>query len=189
MFTAKISYKILNRSCEKDVWRIILQFLLNELVLEERSDNSKDSGDMRLKDVCPVMSQFQKMVRKYNGYGSDILSIWNNEFHPIGRYDDNMTTFKFHLRAKNMESFLKMEKYSDKFNIFSSFYDHASSQLAKHIEANTNSNTTNGPHTKTLHEETLSGPVMTAIPVNDLVISEFDMIQDIFDPLDFVSFF
>ena len=81
MFTAKIAYKILNRSCEKDAWRIILKFLLNELKLEDNGDSYIDYNDMRLKDICPIILEFQETVQKYDGYRPDILSIWNNEFY------------------------------------------------------------------------------------------------------------
>ncbi|CAI4045279.1 Oaf3p SKDI_11G2720 [Saccharomyces kudriavzevii IFO 1802] len=189
MFTAKISYKILNRSCEKDAWSIILKFLLNELVLEDNGDSSKDSKDTRLKDDCAIISEFEKTVQKRNQHGTDILSIWNNEFYPIGKYNDDMTGFKFQIRMKQMQEFLDMEKYSDKFNIFSSFYDHASSQLAKHTEADTSVNMANEQVAKTPQKEPLQEPVTAALPNNDLIVSEFEMIQDIFDPVDFVSFF
>lgn len=189
MFTAKISYKILNRSCEKDAWSIILKFLLNELVLEDNGDSSKDSKDTRLKDDCAIISEFEKTVQKRNQHGTDILSIWNNEFYPIGKYNDDMTGFKFQMRMKQMQEFLDMEKYSDKFNIFSSFYDHASSQLAKHTEADTSVNMANEQVAKTPQKEPLREPVTAALPSNDLIVSEFEMIQDIFDPVDFVSFF
>ena len=189
MFTAKISYKILNRSCEKDAWRIILEFLLNELELEENGDSLTDPKDMRLKDACVMISGFHKAVQKYGRYDSDILSIWNNEFYPIGKYNDHMVGFKFQMRVKVMQEFLDMEKYSEKFNIFSSFYDHASSQLARHTEADTNVSTTNKRLEKRPQKELVQQSVSAALPVNDLIVSEFDMIQDIFDPVDFVSFF
>ncbi|EJS42828.1 YKR064W [Saccharomyces arboricola H-6] len=189
MFTAKISYKILNRSCEKDAWRIILKFLLNELALEANGDSPIDSKDMKLSDVCLIISEFQKTVQKHNRYGSDILGIWNNKFYPIGKYDDDMTGFRFQMRMKQMEEFLDMDKYSGKFNIFSSFYDHASSQLAKHTEVDTNAKTPNEQPANTPQKEMLLNPVMAASPANGLLISEFDMIKDIFDPVDFVSFF
>lgn len=189
MFTAKIAYKILNRSCEKDAWRIILKFLLNELKLEDNGDSYIDYNDMRLKDICPIILEFQETVQKYDGYRPDILSIWNNEFYPIGKYNDDMTGFKFQMRIKEMQEFLDMEKYSDRFNIFSSFYDHASSQLAKHTEVDTNISITNEQVAETPQKELLQQPLAPALPVNDLIVSEFDVIEDIFDPVDFVSFF
>ncbi|QHS74651.1 Oaf3p [Saccharomyces paradoxus] len=189
MFTAKITYKILNRSCEKDAWRIILKFLLNELALEDNGDSCMDYKDMRLKDICTMILEFQETVQKYDGYRPDILSIWNNEFYPIGKYNDDMTGFNFQMRIKEMQEFLDIEKYSDKFNIFSSFYDHASSQLAKHTEADTNVSIGNEQVAETPQKEPVHQPVAPALPVNDLIVSEFDVIKDIFDPVDFVSFF
>lgn len=91
--------------------------------LEDNGDSYIDYNDMRLKDICPIILEFQETVQKYDGYRPDILSIWNNEFYPIGKYNDDMTGFKFQMRIKEMQEFLDMEKYSDRFNIFSSFYD------------------------------------------------------------------
>lgn len=192
MFTAKISYKILNRPANKEPWQIILHFLLHDL---EKIRNGKKMDDVDIVRRIPLLVDLQEALRKLpDGANVDVPKTWNESIYPIGNLSKN---FVLDLHVDQLH-FLLIDRYANSFNIFASFYDHASSRLADSAEDANNelnipsvqkqwSSTPNGEASKDSLPQNNSGYVSTTN--SDLELANFELIQEMFEPLDFISFF
>lgn len=132
MFTAKISYKMLNRPCGKDIWKNILQFLVYKMTKQEEVLNSIENKPniicTLLKELLPYLGDFYQEVKK-GGFeytnAEDLERIWNQKIIPVSQYDQ---FFKLNLHEERL-NFIKEDKYVHQLNIFASFYDNSSSEL------------------------------------------------------------
>ncbi|CCK69229.1 Oaf3p KNAG_0C01160 [Huiozyma naganishii CBS 8797] len=191
MFTAKLSYKILNRPTGKDPWLIILQFLVTELemsngVLEEECNNCTKLGDL-----LPQLSMLLELkTEKGSAFqAEDILTMWNKDIYPAGQYD---TRFMFKVRSEQLSKFNK-DKYEDRFNIFESFYEHSSSTLAE-MPVATSTAADYGVLGDAGNKDSVSDTSSMTFPlapstVTDNLNVNFELLDEIFEPIDFVSFF
>ncbi|CCE93938.1 Oaf3p TDEL_0H00790 [Torulaspora delbrueckii] len=192
MFTAKISYKILNRPAEKEPWQIILHFLLHDL---EKIRNGKKMDDVDIVRRIPLLVDLQETLRKLpDDADVDVLETWNSTIYPIGKLSES---FVLDLHPDQLQ-FLLIDRYANSFNIFASFYDHASSRLADSAEdANAELNI---PSSQNQWASTPNiGLSKIGLPQNgtgyapttnsDLELANFELIQEMFEPLDFISFF
>lgn len=192
MFTAKISYKILNRPADKEPWQIILHFLLHDL---EKIRNGKKMDEVDIVRRIPLLVDLQETLRKIpDGADVDVLRTWNSTIYPIGKLSQDFT---IDLHADQLQ-FLLVDRYANSFNIFASFYDHASSRLADSAEdANAEleipselSNWTVTPNAAVAKQGLLnSGSGYLPTTNSDLELANFELIQEMFEPLDFISFF
>lgn len=195
MFTAKITYKILNRPANKDPWQIILQFLLHEL---DKVNSGKKEDDIDLAKRIPLLVKLQEASKILpSELDRKFVDIWNENIYPAGKGD-----FKLDLHVEDLQPFL-VDRYANCFNIFASFYDHASSQLAENAET-VNAKTSDSNELSMLTPgKSVSTPMwgdssMTSCSNgldsvissnNDLELANFEVIQEMFEPLDFISFF
>ncbi|GAV53580.1 hypothetical protein ZYGR_0AK00820 [Zygosaccharomyces rouxii] len=190
MFTAKISYKILNRPRNKHPWKIILEFLLRQLEKESIKDQL---WELEIIQNLPVLVSFRNNLKLIPEYHRDVVKLWNTEVIPMGNFSANFT---IDLHEESLEPFL-VDRYSQTFNIFTSFYDHASSQLAEEAEdtgskkqydvENPGVPSQDVAETTAVSSDNLL-PLESADPVN-LEESSLELIRDMFEPLDFISFF
>lgn len=134
MFAAKISYKMLNRPSGKDIWQNTLQFLVYKMTKQEEVFDNTDSGPnvvcTLLKELLPYLDDYYQYV-KDGGFdytnADDLERIWNEKIIPVSQYDK---FFKLNLHEERL-AFIKEDKYSHQLNIFASFYDNSSSELAE----------------------------------------------------------
>lgn len=132
MFTAKISYKMLNRPSGKDIWQNTLQFLIYKLTKQEEVlTNIEDRPNIvctLLKELLPYLDNYSQYV-KDGGFdytnAEDLERIWNEKIIPVSQYDK---FFKLNLHEERL-AFIKEDKYAHQLNIFASFYDNSSSEL------------------------------------------------------------
>lgn len=193
MFTAKITYKMLNRPANKDPWQIILEFLLYEL---EKVDSGKKEDDIDLAKRIPLLVKLQEISKPLpNGLDHKLVDIWNENIYPAGKGN-----FQLELHAEDLQPFL-VDRYANYFNIFASFYDHATSQLAENAE--TVKSSENNELSILTPGKSVSTPMWGESSVtsssngldsvvssnNDLELANFEVIQEMFEPLDFISFF
>ena len=226
MFTAKLSYKIMDRPADRDPWEIILRFLVSELKerRESGADDDPDAEDTPLKELVPLVD---KLSRAYDNEASlrvcnDFVKRWNEEIYPICKFD---AKFRINFREDIMKLF-QDDKYPKGLNLFASFYDNTSFKFSESIDRSIKhkngvvhvqgiiprlpagivgasptfdsaSMSTSSDHS-TAGAATANGsprlPGFTAneTAYNDLFsgpIGNLDMLDDIFDPLDFISYF
>ncbi|CAR27591.1 ZYRO0D02090p [Zygosaccharomyces rouxii] len=190
MFTAKISYKILNRPRNKNPWEIILEFLLCQLEKEGIKDQLRE---LKIIQNLPVLVSLRESLNLIPEYHRDAVKLWNTDVVPIGHSSVNFT---LNLREESLEPFL-VDRYSQTFNIFTSFYDHASSQLAEEAEDTSSKiqyNVENSAEQAQEIAETNAVPVehpLSLEPTNPVNLEEsnLELIRNMFEPLDFISFF
>ncbi|CCD22262.1 Oaf3p NDAI_0A01040 [Naumovozyma dairenensis CBS 421] len=222
MFTAKLSYKLLNRPMDKDAWQIILEFLVYELEFnKEQYENDKDySKRTTLSEMLPLVTKLVEEIKMKTSTSSDdrkrIIDVWDSSVYPIGQYD---SAFKLNLHEDIIEHFL-IDKYTQNFNIFASFYDDASSQLAQStanvdeklrtklqpqgkadvnvqpiIAAELDTLPSSWSNLAWLNDDLHSPPQDLSQEINptdglvEIEPSNFGLLQEIFEPLDFISFF
>lgn len=192
MFTAKISYKILNRPADKEPWQIILRFLLHDLQ-KVRSGKKPDAVDIVRR--IPLLVDLQDALRNLpDEGGQNVVKTWNNVIYPIGKHSGK---FRLELHIDELQAFL-VDRYANSFNIFASFYDHASQRLADTAEDANNELNVHTSQNHWVSTPTHSG-LNTGIQSNgssyspatstDLELANFELIQEMFEPLDFISFF
>ncbi|QLG71718.1 hypothetical protein HG535_0C00670 [Zygotorulaspora mrakii] len=185
MFTAKITYKILNRPPDKNPWVMILEFLLHELKRELKGKVVDEKGVKNISLIAKLREAVNKVSRKER----DILKIWNDEVFPI---INNNEVKEFDLYVEQLEPFL-VDLFSSSFNLFASFYDNASSKLvdgAEKAKCDTSQTLGNIPAPVTEDLGPMStGEVSTTSSNPDNELANFELIQDLFEPFDFVSFF
>lgn len=191
MFTAKISYKILNRPADKEPWQIILRFLLHDL---EKVRSGKKTDDVDIVRRIPLLVDLQEALRRLpDAAGHDVMKTWNDVIYPIGKLSGD---FKLDLQTNKLQAFL-VDRYANSFNIFASFYDHASQRLAETAE-----DANNELNVQTLHnhwvptpfamansETQSSGSNYSPTTSTDLELANYELIQEMFEPLDFISYF
>lgn len=190
MFTAKISYKILNRPRNKHPWKIILEFLLRQLEKESIKDQLKE---LEIIQKLPVLVNLRENLKLFPECRRDVVKLWNTEIIPMGNFSANFT---LNLHEEFLKPFL-VDRYSQTFNIFTSFYDHASSQLAEEAEdpdSKRRYDVANSGGQSQEVAETDAPPVEDSLPFDsvapvNLEESSLELIRDMFEPLDFISFF
>lgn len=228
MFTAKISYKILDRPENKDPWEIILRFLVEELNLRGRNGAVNYSPtDTPLCELLPLISKLSRYYENDHNTKNrkDFVDIWNKEIYPIGRFDTNLN---LNFREEILSSFLN-DRYSGGSNLFASFYDNTSFKLSENVDHFLKTNQKNKKDEnakKPLESETITDLTQTSLEsldvpsmyslsglikcvtgttdtspnIHDLgesidslseIITEgnLELLNDIFDPLDFISYF
>lgn len=143
----------------------------------------------------PLLVDLQETLRKLpDDADVDVLETWNSTIYPIGKLSES---FVLDLHPDQLQ-FLLIDRYANSFNIFASFYDHASSRLADSAEdANAELNI---PSSQNQWASTPNiGLSKIGLPQNgtgyapttnsDLELANFELIQEMFEPLDFISFF
>ncbi|AQZ17054.1 OAF3 (YKR064W) [Zygosaccharomyces parabailii] len=181
MFTAKISYKILNRPPNKDPLRVILEFLLCQL--EKESDEA-----LTIIHYIPALVKIHEILKLIPNSDRDVVRVWNSEVFPVGQ---SSTNFGINLHKELLSPFL-VDRYAKSFNIFASFYDHASSQLAEDAQNTSANRNLNGALPKSDSQEPPIGkdPLTWDSSVNpNLDEGNLELLQEMFEPLDFISFF
>lgn len=187
MFTAKITYKILNRPPDKDSWVIILEFLLHEL---KRELSGKVGDEKNVRGTMPLLVKLREALSNIPKHERNVLKTWNEQILPIG---GSKNVQGFNLYVDQLHPFL-VDLFSNSFNLFASFYDNASSRLVDGTE-NSKSNEnpqilTNSPNTDIEDVGIPSnGDNSTTSSNADLELANLELIQDLFEPFDFVSFF
>ncbi|CCF59090.1 hypothetical protein KAFR_0G00570 [Kazachstania africana CBS 2517] len=199
MFAAKITYKFLNRPEDKDPWDIILKFLDYEFRNGKGDLDSEKNLKTKLKDLIPEIFKVSK-IKASSATVKDLTQIWNSQICPIEQYDSQ---FELNLHEDTVNQFLGIKKYHETFNIFTSFYDHASSQLASDTD-NVNTHTTNSMEqidtNKTVpipsqilssESTSISGHLSPDQELEDGSgsFTNLNLLEEIFDPLDFMSYF
>lgn len=226
MFTAKLSYKILDRPADRDPWEIILRFLVSELKERRESgqDDDPDVEETRLADLVPLVN---KLSINYDNEKSlrnctDFVKRWNEEIYPICKFD---TKFHINFREDIMKLFMD-DKYPAGLNLFASFYDNTSFKLSENIDNSikhkhgdihvhgiiprlpaalvggspgfdTSSMSTSSGHSIPGRGTAGTSPQVSNFNVGDTAYNDLfsgplgnlDMLDDIFDPLDFISYF
>lgn len=191
MFAAKITYKILNRPPNKNPWRIILEFLLCQL---EKGNTNGNWRELEIIQGLPSLLNLRDSLKRIPIQYRDSLKSWNTDIIPITQANANFT---LDLRENLLQPVL-FDRYSQNFNIFASFYDHASSKLAKDAENTSVKKELDNQNFRTQSQEvaeTEENPIGDSLlletPANTLDLDQYnlELIQDIFEPLDFISFF
>lgn len=221
MFTAKVVYKLMNRPQNTDAWKIILEFLIYEFQYNDDIDDPERKEDSKLKDMIPFIYELYQIVKNGEDKIQDhtnLIKIWDSEIFPIGKYDSR---FKLDLRYDFLEPFL-VDKYASTFNIFKSFYDFTSDELAfnagltnpdliqtkstpdglslaypsrlvSSVPSTTSSDSVNIPITNNPNTsgdgQTNEGNISNGDTDDDHGFANLDLIQGIFEPLDFISYF
>lgn len=184
MFTAKISYKILNRPRNKSPWKIILDFLLQQL---ERKNARDQMRELEIIHNLPILVHFRDRLKLLPEVHRDAVKLWDTEVIPMGNFSSD---FSLNLHEESLRLFF-MDRYSQIFNIFSSFYDHASSQLADETEGTGLKKQDDLRNTRG-QSQGIAGMNPAQLDPTDpayLEKSNLDLIRDMFEPLDIISFF
>ncbi|KAK5964104.1 Oaf3p PWA37_004447 [Arxiozyma heterogenica] len=133
MFTAKITYKMLNRPHGKDIWKNILQFLIYKISEQDEILNSvEDIPNITcssLRELIPYFNEYYQEVKSkgYDYTNVDYLErIWNNKVIPVSACDN---LFKLNLHEEKLDFIIKEDRYEHQLNIFASFYDNSSTEL------------------------------------------------------------
>lgn len=184
MFDAKITYKILNRPPSKDPWRVILEFLICQL--EKESEEA-----LTVVQYLPALINIREVLKMLPESERDAVRVWNAELFPIGQPSDE---FSLDLHKDLLGPFL-MDRYAKSFNIFSSFYDHASSQLAEDAQNTSANKKKNDEFSQADPQEPFAAgnirdPLSWEASTNPgLDEANLELLQEMFEPLDFISFF
>ena len=133
MFTAKITYKMLNRPHDKDIWKNILQFLIYKISEQEEILNSIENKSniicTSLKELVPYFDEYYQEV-KSKGYdytdASDLERLWNEKVIPVSKHDN---IFRLNLHKEKLDHVIQEDRYEHQLNIFASFYDNSSTEL------------------------------------------------------------
>ena len=178
MFTAKITYKMLNRPHDKDIWKNILQFLVYKISEQEDILNSVENKPniicTLLRDLVPYFNEYYQEV-KSKGYdytdAKDLERIWNERMIPVSKYD-NM--FKLRLHEEKLDYVIKEDRYEYQLNIFASFYDNSSSELVAGTygdalisqKQNKNVNKTGFSKSSTNNNKSIPLPISNKVPTD-----------------------
>ncbi|CCH60018.1 hypothetical protein TBLA_0C02060 [Henningerozyma blattae CBS 6284] len=135
MFTAKISYKILNRPSSRNTWATILEFLVYEIETSDDKIIYKSEG-ARLSVKLPEIRQLVEAIASHRARGNvavDPVYLWKHELVKRGDVLDDCV-IDIHERELQ-ELFAEQPRHLRHGNMFSRFYDYTSGQLAKSIDA------------------------------------------------------
>lgn len=190
MFETKIVYKTLDRPFSTDPWSTILRFLVSERPASTSVGTDAgigtgtdtgvgtgvgtDTGAAGEPDwLYPKLSQLRRELEERGGSRTDlsISEIWNQEIYPV---NGRSRELHFDNERLHLDAFLT-DHYSQ-YNLFSSFYDYASSKLTENTD-------------KVANERAVVPSTGGDTKEGSTVLDNFDSLDGIFDPIDFINLF
>lgn len=196
LFNMKVDFRILSSFGRKDPWGTLLTFLLHEMMYNN-ADNFQDTVKERLPLVSKLFDQLRSVPITFRNE-EVVLDVWKRNIFPICRYDEH---YNLDLNLKELESI--NNKYSNQLqsNLFESFYKDSLKYLVNEVNGNVIRDQVSNSELNTEHLienwEELNGqewgnhepsPSLDYdLPSNELRYN-YELIQDIFQPRDFIPF-
>lgn len=196
LFNMKVDFRILSSFGKKDPWGTILTFLLHEMMYNNE-DYFQENVKERIPLVAKLYDQLSSVPLTFRNQ-EVVLDVWKRNIFPICRYDEH---YNLDLNVKKLQEI--NDKYSNqlKTNLFESFYKDSLKYLVNEVNAAPiNENFTDPELTAEDlikdwekldcqnwgNREPLPDPGNSP-PSNELRYN-YELIQDIFDPKDFIPF-
>ncbi|KAL3228915.1 Oleate activated transcription factor 3 [Nakaseomyces bracarensis] len=194
LFNMKVDFKILSSVGRKDPWGTMLTFILHEMMYNN-DDGFQDSVRERLPLISALYDQLSSVPLTFRNE-EVVLDVWKRNIFPICRYDEH---YNLDLNLPELENI--NNKYSNKLqsNLFESFYKDSLKYLVNEVngvstmEKDTNANMTSEElvqnwekldYEKWGNRESNQGNT----PPSDELRYNYELIQDIFEPKDFIPF-